>query len=267
MYKVLHDAPPSPRTFNPEISEALAAVVLRALEKDKTRRFANGREMAKAIEQATARFDESERAAWMEANFTADIQRTRDMLALADEVDEQRIADVVKELSISREKPGSASHAGLAAPTSVSSVMPADQPTRAVQLAPRTGTVLIVDDSRVGRMAVESVLKGEGHRVMDAESGLEALEVLDQMRPDVIVLDVRMPGMDGFELCEKIRGKPEFRRIPIIFLSAACSIEERSRGLQVGGDDFLRKPFEPEELASRVKAHLQRAAVLQAAPG
>ena len=268
MYKVLHDAPPSPRTFNPEISEALAAVVLRALEKDKTRRFSNGREMAKAIEQATAWFDESERAAWMEANFSADIQRTRDMLALADEADEQRIEQVVRELSDSREKPGSASHVGLAAPTAVvSAVMPHEIPTRAVQLTPRTGTVLIVDDSRVGRMAVESVLKAEGHRVIDAESGLEALEVLDQMRPDLIVLDVRMPGMDGFELCEKIRGKSGFRRIPILFLSAACSIEERSKGLQVGGDDFLRKPFEPEELAARVKAHLQRAAILQATPG
>ena len=270
MYKVLHDAPPPPRTFNPEIPEALSAVVLRALEKDKGRRYANGRDMAKAIEQATSWFDESERAAWMEANFGTDIQRTRDMQALADEADEQRIAQVVKELSGSQEvlKPGSASHVGLAAPTSVlSTVMPADMPTRAAQLAPRSGTVLIVDDSRVGRMAVESVLKAEGHRVIDAESGPEALEVLEQMRPDLIVLDVRMPGMDGFELCEKIRGKTGFRRIPIIFLSAACSIEERSRGLQVGGDDFLRKPFEPEELAARVKAHLQRAVMLQSSQG
>ena len=241
---------------------------MRALEKDKGRRFANGRDMAKAIEQATAWFDESERAAWMEANFAADIQRTRDMLALAEEADETRIAQVVQELSSSREQPGSASHVGLAAPTAVlSTVMPSELPTRAAQLAPRSGTVLVVDDSRVGRMAVESVLKGEGHRVIDAESGPEALEVLEQMRPDLIVLDVRMPGMDGFELCEKIRGKSEFRRIPILFLSAACSIEERSRGLQVGGDDFLRKPFEPEELAARVKAHLQRAVMLQASPG
>ena len=268
MYKVLNDTPPSPRTFNPEVSESLAAVVLRALEKDRGRRFANGREMARAIEQATSWFDESERAAWMEANFSADIQRTRDMLALADEADEQRIAQVVKEISTNHDKPGSASHVGLAAPTAqLSTVMPSELPTRAAQLAPRSGTVLIVDDSRVGRMAVESVLKAEGHRVIDAESGPEALEVLEQMRPDLIVLDVRMPGMDGFELCEKIRGKGEFRRIPIVFLSAACSIEERSRGLQVGGDDFLRKPFEPEELAARVKAHLQRAAMMQATPG
>ncbi|MEW5739925.1 MAG: serine/threonine-protein kinase [Myxococcota bacterium] len=264
MFKVLNDAPPSPRDFNPDVPKGLADVVLRALEKDKGKRFANGREMARAIEQATPCFDEAERAAWMEANFAEDIQRTRSMLALADEADEARIAQVVKELSQNTEKPGSASHVSLTAPTSlVSAVMPADMPTRAAQLAPRSGTVLVVDDSRVGRMAVESVLKSEGHRVIDAESGEEALEVLEQMRPDLIVLDVRMPGMDGFELCARIRTRGELRRIPIVFLSAACSIDERSKGLQVGGDDFLRKPFEPEELAARVKAHLQRAAMLQ----
>lgn len=264
MFKVLNDAPPDPRTFNPDVPQGLAEVVLRALEKDKAKRFANGREMARAIEHATPCFDEAERAAWMEANFAQDIHRTRQMLALADEADDSRMAQVVNELK-QDEKPGSASHVSLTAPTSVvSAVMPQELPTRAAQLAPRAGTVLVVDDSRVGRMAVESVLKAEGHRVIDAESGAEALEVLEQMRPDLIVLDVRMPGMDGFELCERIRGKSDLRRIPIDFLSAACSIDERSRGLQVGGDDFLRKPFEPEELAARVKAHLQRAAVLQA---
>jgi len=268
MYKVLNDTPPSPRTFNPDVPEGLAQVVLRALEKDKARRFPNGREMARAIEQAAPCFDEAERAAWMEANFAQDIERTRKMLALADEEDESAIVEVVSGLSASVDKPGSASHVALTAPTAVlSTVMPQELPTRAAQLAPRSGTVLVVDDSRVGRMAVESVLKAEGHRVIDAESGPEALEVLEQMRPDLIVLDVRMPGMDGFELCERIRGKSELRRIPIVFLSAACSIEERSKGLQVGGDDFLRKPFEPEELAARVKAHLQRAAMLQAHPG
>ena len=268
MYKVLNDAPPPPRTFNPDIPEALSAVVLRALEKDRARRFQNGREMAKAIEHATSWFDETERAAWMEGNFAADIQRTRDMLALADEPDEHRIEEVARQLSndLERQTPGSASHVALEAPTAVlPTVMPAELPTRAAQLVPRNATVLIVDDSRVGRMAVESVLKAEGHRVIDAESGPEALEVLEQMRPDLIVLDVRMPGMDGFELCEKIRSKTDFRRIPILFLSAACSIDERSRGLQVGGDDFLRKPFEPEELAARVKTHLQRASSLSPA--
>ncbi len=268
MYKVLHDEAPSPRAVNPDVPAALAEVVQRALSKDVSKRFATGREMARAIEQAAPCFDEAERSAWMEGNFAADIARTRAMLSLADEADEHRISQVVSELSSGQEGHGSASHVALTMPVAaqtMSVVAPAELPTRAQQLAPKAGTVLVVDDSRVGRMAVESVLKAEGHRVIDAESGEEALEVLEQMRPDLIVLDVRMPGMDGFELCERIRGKSELRRIPIVFLSAACSIEERSKGVQVGGDDFLRKPFEPEELAARVKAHLQRAAMLGAA--
>ncbi len=265
MYKVLNDTPPPPRSINPDVAQALSDVVMKALEKDKGRRFHSGREMARAIEQATQTFDEQERSAWMEANFADAIARTRSMLALADEQDAERIARVASELKAGNEPaPGSASHVGLSVPTAiVSSVGPADISTRAAQLAPRSATILVVDDTRVGRMAVEGVLKAEGHRVIDAESGPEALEVLEQMRPDLIVLDVRMPGMDGFEVCERIRQKPELRRIPIVFLSAACSIEERSKGLQVGGDDFLRKPFQPEELAARIKVHLQRAAMLQ----
>ena len=112
-------------------------------------------------------------------------------------------------------------------------------------------------------MLVDSVLKADGHMVIEAESGLEALEMLEQIRPDLIILDVRMPGMDGFELCERIRGRAETRRTPVIFLSAACSIDERVKGLSVGGDDFIRKPFDGAELIARVKLHLQRAAMLQ----
>jgi serine/threonine-protein kinase len=267
MYKVLHDAPPSPRAVNPEVPEALAEVTLKALAKDPAQRFATGREMARALEQAVRCFDDAERAAWMEGTFAADIARTRAMLALAEEDDAGRVAQAASELSLGQEGSGSASHVALTAPVAaqtLSVVAPAELPTRAQALAAKTGTVLVVDDSRVGRLAVEKVLVAEGHRVIDAESGPEALEVLEQMRPDLIVLDVRMPGMDGFELCERLRAKGELRRIPIVFLSAACSIEERSRGVQVGGDDFLRKPFEPEELAARVKAHLQRAAMLAA---
>ncbi|MBS1154012.1 MAG: response regulator, partial [Myxococcaceae bacterium] len=127
----------------------------------------------------------------------------------------------------------------------------------------QVATVLIVDDTRVGRMLVDTVLKADGHQVIEAESGLEALEMLEQIRPDLIILDVRMPGMDGFELCAKIKANPEVRRIPVIFLSAACSLDERVKGLSVGGDDFIRKPFEGADLVARVKVHLQRAALLK----
>ena len=129
--------------------------------------------------------------------------------------------------------------------------------------AKKTATVLVVDDTRIGRMLVDTVLKGAGHQVIEAQSGLEALEMLEQIRPDLIILDVRMPGMDGFELCEKIKARPDLGRIPVIFLSAACSLEERVKGLSVGGDDFIRKPFEGADLMARVKVHLHRAAMLR----
>ncbi len=271
MYKVLNETPPPPSALNPDIPKALSDVVMKALEKDRARRFATGREMAKAIEAATQTFDEQERAAWMEANFSDSIARTRAMLSVAEEQDDEGINRAANALNDGADQPspGSASHVSLTVPVealSAATVQPNDLSTRAAQLAPRSATILVVDDSRVGRLAVEGVLKSEGHRVIDAESGKEALEVLEQMRPDMLVLDVRMPEMDGFELCEKVRGMPELRRIPIIFVSAACSIEERSRGLQVGGDDFLRKPFEPQELVDRVRLYLQRAMVLQTAP-
>ena len=74
--------------------------------------------------------------------------------------------------------------------------------------------------------------------------------------------------MNGFELCEKVKAMPELTRIPVIFLSAACSLDERVKGLSVGGDDFIRKPFEGADLVARVRVHLQRAAMLgRAAPG
>jgi twitching motility two-component system response regulator PilG len=134
----------------------------------------------------------------------------------------------------------------------LSTVMPQELPTRAAQLAPRSGTVLVVDDSRVGRMAVESVLKGEGHRVIDAESGQEALEVLEQMRPDLIVLDVRMPGMDGFELCAAVRADVDLHPIPFVLLTSLNDETSRKKGKLVGASAFLTKPVSVDELRKTV---------------
>jgi serine/threonine-protein kinase len=262
LYKVLSEAPKPPHLINPQVPLALSEVVMRALEKDKTQRFATGREMARAIEQATTLFDEEERSNWMAASFAETMKRTRDLLALADsEVESQLViaADLVKE---SAGKPITSTKSVQFAP-----IEPAERTivnTITSNKAPKkTATVLVVDDTRVGRMLVDTVLKADGHQVIEAESGLEALEMLEQIRPDLIILDVRMPGMDGFELCEKIKARPDVGRIPVIFLSAACSLDERVKGLSVGGDDFIRKPFEGADLVARVKVHLQRAAMLK----
>lgn len=272
MYKVLNDTPQPPHLLNPDVPLTLSAVVMRALEKDRSRRFATGREMARAIEQSIKLFDEEERARWMQENFQETMQRTREMLALADSDSAEQVvraADSLKEAEVpitgtkDLQRPPAQ-----ATPNPVSDEARTSAATNATAGggAKKTATVLAVDDTKVGRMLVESVLRADGHMVIEAESGMEALEMLEQIRPDLIILDVRMPGMDGFELCERIRSRPETRRTPVIFLSAACSIDERVKGLSVGGDDFIRKPFDGAELVARVKLHLQRAAMLAPAP-
>ena len=267
MYKVLNDTPQPPHLLNPEVPLELSAVVMRALEKDPRRRFQTGRDMARALEHAVKPMDEEERAAWIQANFAETMQRTREMLALADGGTDDSVAQAADSLRDAEAPISASTRSGLVGPAAVDPAERTVAATSASQVGGRKqATVLVVDDAKVGRMLVETVLKADGHQVIDAESGAEALEMLEQIRPDLIILDVRMPGMDGFELCERIKARSDTRRIPVVFLSAACSIEERVRGLSVGGDDFIRKPFDGAELSARVRLHLQRAAMLKPAP-
>jgi CheY-like chemotaxis protein len=180
------------------------------------------------------------------------------MLALAGEGDAQQLAEAAGSLEAQVNQAAVATRTdavALGAPPTASTAA------LAFVAAP---SVLVVDDTRVGRMLVENVLKAEGYRVLGAGSGEEALEVLEHQQPDLIVLDVRMPGMDGFELCERLRLMPHTQLTPVVFLSAACSLDERVRGLSVGGDDFIRKPFDGAELLARVKLHLARATLMAA---
>ena len=93
----------------------------------------------------------------------------------------------------------------------------------------------------------------------------EALAQLERDRPDLVVLDVRLPDEDGFGLCRQMREQLTDRDVPILFLSAACTLEERVQGLRAGGDDFIRKPFDVVELTAQVQAHLARVEVLRSA--
>ncbi len=118
--------------------------------------------------------------------------------------------------------------------------------------------LLIVDDEPNLLRAVAAVLRGEGFEVTTARSGREALVFVAQNLPDLIVSDVRMPGMDGFALARRLRAAPNFALVPIIFLTAKDDPQDRVEGFQAGVDVYLTKPFEPDELVAVIKNILQR---------
>lgn len=121
---------------------------------------------------------------------------------------------------------------------------------------PRT-TILVVDDNEGNRLLAQGTLEDEGYRVVLAEGGAAAIEAFEAHRPDCVLLDVRMPGIDGFAACERIRALPEGRDTPIIFLTALRDVDTFDRAVEVGADDFLGKPVRPSELVVRVKSALK----------
>lgn len=115
---------------------------------------------------------------------------------------------------------------------------------------------MVVDDEKRLVFLVESYLKQEGYRVVTAYNGAEALTVAQREKPDLIILDVMMPEMDGYEFMRRHRAE---HNTPIILLTARVDDEEKVIGLEVGADDYITKPFRPRELMARVKAVLRRA--------
>ena len=115
-----------------------------------------------------------------------------------------------------------------------------------------SSTILIVDDEPAGRHTLESILDGQGYRLEMAGNGLEALEKAGQILPDVILLDVMMPGMDGFEVCRRIRNNPALAEIPIIMLTALDDRQSLLEGLESGADDYITKPYDRFELRARL---------------
>lgn len=119
------------------------------------------------------------------------------------------------------------------------------------------GKVLVVDDEPKIVQTVRLYLERDGHTVLIARDGLSALEVFRRDRPDLVVLDLMLPGIDGLEVCRTIRRESE---IPIIMLTARAEEVDKLIGLELGADDYLTKPFSPRELAARVRAVLRRSA-------
>jgi putative two-component system response regulator len=112
--------------------------------------------------------------------------------------------------------------------------------------------VLIVDDEYIGRETLQAVLEGEGYELEMAENGPQAIEKAKRLLPDVILLDVMMPGMTGFEVCQRIRSDPQIAEIPIIILTALDDRESLLNALKAGADDFISKPFDRYELRARL---------------
>src|SRR5512138_2852460 len=113
-------------------------------------------------------------------------------------------------------------------------------------------TILIVDEEYAGRETLQSILEGEGYQLQMAENGSQAIDKARQFLPDVILLDVMMPGMTGFEVCQRIRSDPQIAEIPIIVLTALDDRDSMLTALKAGADDFISKPFDRYELRARL---------------
>ena len=119
--------------------------------------------------------------------------------------------------------------------------------------------LLLVDDEENLRSMLAAALAHSGFEVTTAENGREALALTKEILPDLILLDVMMPDLDGFEVCRRLRA--EYVKVPIIFLTARDETSDKVRGLTTGGDDYLVKPFSLDELVARVQAVLRRSGV------
>jgi two-component system alkaline phosphatase synthesis response regulator PhoP len=118
--------------------------------------------------------------------------------------------------------------------------------------------VLVVDDEKDITALVAYHLEREGFRVLQAYDGFQALEVIKRERPNLLILDLMLPQMSGLDVCRRLRKEPDTARLPILMLTAKAEETDKVLGLELGGDDYLTKPFGPRELVARVKALIRR---------
>jgi len=117
-------------------------------------------------------------------------------------------------------------------------------------------TVLIVDDNPVNLKVIANCLSKAGHKVLAADDGASAIELAQSARPDIILLDVMMPGIDGYETCALLKSKKETRDIPVLFLTARSETSDKVNGFKAGGADYITKPYQEAEVLARVKTHV-----------
>ena len=119
-----------------------------------------------------------------------------------------------------------------------------------------TSTVLIIDDEPIARAGLEALLAGEGYRLEFATNGEEGLTMAAELVPDVILLDIMMPDMDGYEVCRRLKADPVTAELPVIFLTVRSDGEDEQKGVGVGCVDYISKPVSPPILLARVKTHI-----------
>jgi len=119
-----------------------------------------------------------------------------------------------------------------------------------------SGNILIVDDTLANLQLLTDILKKAGHKVRPAPNGKFALEAVSKKLPDLILLDIKMPEMDGYEVCSRLKQDPQTKHIPILFISALTDINDKIKAFNLGGLDYINKPFQFEEVIARVSTHL-----------
>ncbi|MGR6835639.1 response regulator [Syntrophomonas erecta] len=128
----------------------------------------------------------------------------------------------------------------------------------------KTARVLVVDDEAYIVELVKFNLEKEGYKVLVAGDGLSALEMVKKERPDLVLLDIMLPKIDGLEVCRTLKQDDEYNTIPIIMLTAKGEEIDTVLGLEMGADDYIKKPFSPREMVARVKARLRALRILEA---
>jgi DNA-binding NarL/FixJ family response regulator len=118
--------------------------------------------------------------------------------------------------------------------------------------------ILVVDDDKILRAVLQHTLEQEGYQVTIVSSGANAIKSFENDTPDIVISDVSMPEMDGFEFCRRLRSRPSGQLVPFIFLSARGDLEDRIQGHSIGADDYLTKPFEIKELLAKIEALIEK---------
>lgn len=117
--------------------------------------------------------------------------------------------------------------------------------------------ILVADDNNDGRQLLVDIISSMGHNILEAANGVDALVLAQTQLPDLIILDVSMPGMSGFDVCAQLKSDEKTQQIPILMLTALSDVDHRVQGLKLGADDYLGKPFNPRELVERIRTRLR----------